>query len=235
MGGVNARLDSAARFVRQGAVFADIGTDHAYLPLFLLKEGRITHAFCTDVNEGPLKIAEKNACAEGLSGSITFRLADGAEGLMDEGITDYAICGMGGELIAAIIDRSKHLFDPSLSLILQPMSRQEHLRSYLYQNGFSIKCESYSYDGGKYYVCMLVCYTGECVALDEFEAHFGAKNTEYVNKSAQIGYLKTKLAALNRAAKGKLSASENAECELRLIKYGESLSDCILAHMEDGI
>ena len=85
---IGKRLLSAAEFVRQGAYFADIGTDHAYLPLFLLKEGKIPRAVCADINRGPLESAQKNAEAEGLSDKIKFFLADGAASLSDEGISD---------------------------------------------------------------------------------------------------------------------------------------------------
>ena len=97
--GLNARLSSVAEFVRQDAIFADIGTDHAYLPLFLLGCGRIGQAYCSDVNAGPLERARINAAEAGLSDKITFTLADGAAALAGLGITDYAICGMGGECI----------------------------------------------------------------------------------------------------------------------------------------
>jgi tRNA (adenine22-N1)-methyltransferase len=217
MGGVNARLDSAARFVRQGAVFADIGTDHAYLPLFLLKEGRITHAFCTDVNEGPLKIAERNACAEGLSGSITFRLADGAEGLMDEGITDYAICGMGGELIASIIEAAGHLKSYGIRLIRQPMTKQAHLRRYLLSSGFSILAESYSYAEGKYYVTIISEYTGDEIEPDLIDAELGRTELQEGDRVAYIGYLEGKRRAFVKTLEGKRCAGLPIDSERELI------------------
>ncbi|MBR4835801.1 MAG: SAM-dependent methyltransferase, partial [Clostridia bacterium] len=119
----NARLASAAELVRQNAIFADIGTDHAYLPLFLLESGRISFAYCSDINEGPLASARKNAEERGMVDKMDFILTDGATVLRDREITDYAICGMGGELIADIIHRAPHLYDGGVNLILQPMSR----------------------------------------------------------------------------------------------------------------
>ena len=200
---LNARLLSAAELTRQDAIFADIGTDHAYLPLFLLEEGRIKYAYCSDINKGPLDSARKNAAERNMTDHISFVLTDGASVLSDKGITDYAICGMGGELIADIIDRAPHLRDGGVNLILQPMSRQSVLRRYLASNGFEIKCESYSYDAGKYYVCMLANYTGLVRDIDESEAELGNPTVEYRNDSARLGYLKTLYAARSRAFEGK--------------------------------
>ena len=94
--------------MRQGAVFADIGTDHAHLPIFLLKTGKIARAVAADVNEGPLDRARRNAMSEGVAEKIDFRLANGLAGMDELGLTDIAICGMGGELIAAILSGIEH-------------------------------------------------------------------------------------------------------------------------------
>ena len=89
--GLDARLMSAVSFVRQGAVFADIGTDHAYLPIFLVREGIVTRALCADINRGPLALAEANVKDSGLDRSLfDFVLTDGAKELSDRKITDYA-------------------------------------------------------------------------------------------------------------------------------------------------
>lgn len=217
IGALHARLISVAELVRQGASFADVGTDHAHLPLYLLKCGRIAHAYCSDINSGPLDSARRNAATEGLSDRIDFFLADGAEALGGRGITDYAICGMGGELIADIIDRAPHLSDSRVNLILQPMTRQAHLRRYLAKAGFAVTTESYSYDAGKYYVCLLATYTGECREIDDVEAHLGAKDALYLGLDARKGYINTRIQALSRAACGKSRAGETDIPELDVI------------------
>lgn len=210
---LNPRLSVVAEFVRQGAKFADIGTDHAYLPLSLLADGKISEAVCSDVNRGPLESARRNAAERGFSHKCEFVLTDGAAALAGKGITDYAICGMGGELIADIISRAPHLKDENLSLVLQPMSRQCVLRKYLASEGFSTVSEGYSLDAGRYYVCMLVRYTGEKRIIDDTEAEIGAENINIVNKDMQICYLEAKKSSLVRSAEGKKTGGYNTDSD----------------------
>ena len=216
------RLYSVAELVRQDAIFADIGTDHAYLPLFLLKEGRISYAYCSDINEGPLRSARTNARDAGYLDSITFTLADGADALAGRGITDYAICGMGGELIADIIDRAEHFKSEDISLILQPMTKQGHLRRYLAAHGFDILTESYSEDAGKYYVAFLVRYSGVCRDIDVYEEELGRDDVETCGLLHKVGYLKTKIRAYRRAASGKMLGGDTTPPELKLIEAAEA-------------
>ena len=220
---VGNRLLSAAKFVRQGAYFADVGTDHAYLPLFLLSRGVIGRAVCTDVNEGPLASARKNAEEAGLSDKMIFRLSDGASELSGLGITDYAICGMGGELIAAIIDRAHHLKDGGVNLILQPMTRQGELRRYLGGAGFEILAEEYSFEAGKYYLCILASYTGECRDIGNFEAEFGKVDPRAELSPEKRGYFETKLRALRKARDGKAAGGEVSSPEAILIEEYDRL------------
>ena len=228
---LNARLLSAAELVRQNATFADIGTDHAYLPLFLLEEGRIEYAYCSDINAGPLASARKNAEERSMTDKISFVLTDGASVLSGKGITDYAICGMGGELIADIIDRAPHFCDAGVNLILQPMSRQAVLRKYLASRGFEIKCESYSYDAGKYYVCLLATYTGQKREIDEIESELGNPYVESRNDVAKLGYLRTLAAARTRALEGKRMGGASCEAEEALVA---ALTDAINILSEKG-
>ena len=203
---LNARLLCAAELTRQDATFADIGTDHAYLPLFLLESGRIKFAYCCDINQGPLDSARRNAEERGRLSETEFILTDGATVLSGKGITDYAICGMGGELIADIIDRAPHLKNEGVNLILQPMTRQEKLRKYLASAGFEITHESYSLDAGKYYVCMRATYSGKCREISEIEALTGSSALILSGKEYRLKYLESKLGSLIRAADGKRDA-----------------------------
>ncbi len=215
---LNVRLCSAAQLVRQDAVFADIGTDHAYLPIFLLKSGKISRAVCSDINEGPLNKARENAEQYRVEDKIDFYLTDGAAALYGLGITDYAVCGMGGELISDIIAAAPQLKDEGVNLILQPMSRQAVLRKFLAKSGFSVKSEVYSLDGERSYVCLLACYTGECREISEAEAEIGFEAAEIINKDLQIRYLKGKLCAYKKAAEGKRLGGNSADAEEKMIE-----------------
>lgn len=211
------RLLSCADYVRAGAVFADIGTDHGYLPLFLLKSGRIERAYLSDVNRGPLSSAEHNAREAGLCDKCEFVLADGASALSDKGITDYAICGMGGELIARIIDDAPHLKTLGIRLILQPMTKQEHLRRYLSSAGFIVLDECFSFDSGKYYVTLLSEYTGECRTISDNDAELGEKIVHERDRVEYLGFLEGKKKAVLKALEGKKAGGYETASEIEAL------------------
>ncbi len=191
--------------MRQGAVFADIGTDHAHLPIFLLKSGRISRAVAADVNEGPLDRARENARAEGVTSHIDFRLADGLFGMEGLGLTDIAICGMGGELIAAIIDRAPFVRDEKIRLILQPMTRASVLRAYLAKEGFAIEEEKIICAASRVYVCMAVHYTGLPYTLSRAEEECGQTLLSRTPTALECRFVKERLAAAKKKLKGRQS------------------------------
>ena len=172
------RLRTAAELVRQGAVFADIGTDHAYLPVFLCETERISRAVAADIGEGPLSVAREHIDAHGLSHRIRTHLADGLAGLEGEGLTDIAICGMGGELIVQILSAAPFLRNKDIRLILQPMTHASDLRYYLAEKGFAILEERLAYAAGKYYFCFAASYTGKPYTIDRLTAELGRGNED---------------------------------------------------------
>ena len=214
---LGARLMRTAELVRAGAVFADIGTDHAYLPIFLIRSGKIKHAVLTDINAGPLASARENVTAAGVSDKCTLVLCDGASAISDMGVTDYSICGMGGELIARIITDAPHLKQKGVRLILQPMSRPAATRAVLASLGFEILSELYSREGDKYYLTILCEYTGKTGELGVVELELGAVYPHPCDKIEYFGYLEKQKRSLLRAALGKESAGESAAFERELI------------------
>lgn len=173
------RLSLAASFVK-GKNVADIGTDHAYIPIYLLTEGICTSAIASDINEGPLTRARANAAEYAVDNKIHFALTDGLDGLplSKMNITDIVICGMGGELIARIIDNSEYIRKNKVNLILQPMSSIEELRYYLSANGFNIFDESICKSSGKLYQCINCVYDGTRRDISSAEASLGKVNIQ---------------------------------------------------------
>ena len=122
------RLLSAAKFVRQGAYVCDVGTDHAYLPVYLVLTGRAARALASDINKGPVMRAKKSVIKYGVSDKIDVALSNGLAGAESYPVTDIIIAGMGGELIASIIDAAPWTKNTSIRLVLQPMTHSEILR-----------------------------------------------------------------------------------------------------------
>lgn len=169
------RLYLAASFVRHGSVVADIGTDHAYIPVFLINTGRSPFAIASDINDGPLMRARKNAEKYGVSERIDFTKADGLDGLplSERGVRDVIICGMGGELIARIVLESEYTKNDGIRLILQPMSAVDDMRRLLYGGGFTEIDGGIAEVGGKIYQCLVFEYTGEKGVLSPAEEFVG--------------------------------------------------------------
>ena len=219
---LDARLAAAAQYVRQGAFFADIGTDHAHLPIYLLETGRISHAVAADIAKGPLSKAEENARLHNLHDKITFRLTDGLCGLSDLSITDIAICGMGGELISNIIDAADFVRDGGVRLILQPMSKQDTLRRYLCGNGFSIVSERLAFAAGRVYSCICAEYTGKNEENDEWEYLIGSpilETGEDIENYKRL--IDDKCRALHTRISGRAQADDSDE-------YGRNLLSALM-------
>lgn len=169
------RLGLVAELVREGAVFADVGTDHAHLPIHLLECGRIRAAVASDVAEGPLERARANIRLAGRESEITLLLTDGLLGMEGLGLTDIAICGMGGELIASILEAAPFVRDAAVRLILQPMTRADVLRCYLAEAGFRIFSERYAEAAGRVYLCLVAAFDGSVGSRDPVSAVLGKR------------------------------------------------------------
>ena len=166
------RLDLVASFVPAGARLLDVGSDHAYLPIALLQEGKIEAAIAGEVVKGPYESALANVSASGFQDKIDVRLANGLAAFepADE-VTTITICGMGGRLIADILDAGKEKLKGVDRLILQPNNREDDLRIWLMENGFEIIAESIMTENGKYYEIM-VAEAGH-MSLSDKEVRFG--------------------------------------------------------------
>ena len=169
---IGSRLFAVTRLlkdVKDNTLFADIGSDHAFLAIEVLKNRLASSAVASDINEQPLLKGKENAARSGVR--MDFYLSDGFDAIDHLPITSAAICGMGGELIARIIDRST--VARKAVLIVQPMSAQEELRKYLWDNGFSIDTEVFTYEAGKSYTVMKVRFIGERSEYSYLDLYLG--------------------------------------------------------------
>ncbi len=155
------RMLMAARMVRKGKVVADIGTDHAYLPAWLILNGIIQEALACDIRKGPLDNAKKTVGQYGIEDKITLRLSNGFDEIEPYEAEDFVMCGMGGTLMAELAERAYWLKDKTKRIIVQPQSHAEDIRRFFVQNGFEILFEDACTDGGKLYCAMVAEYTGE--------------------------------------------------------------------------
>ena len=164
------RLQTIASLVPQGARVCDIGTDHGYLPVFLMQNGIAAKVIATDLREKPLENARKNLQKFAVQG-VETRLCDGLSGVAPHEADTVVIAGMGGEVIRDIIMRCAWLTEePAAALILQPTTSPEVLRRFLTENGFAILREIPLEENGKAYSVLLSRYCGK--KTDPGEAFF---------------------------------------------------------------
>lgn len=153
------RLRLAASMVRPNARMVDVGTDHGYVPIALLRAGKVRTAIATDLREGPLARARQNAAFYGVTDTLSLRCCNGLSAVLPEEADDIVIAGMGGELIASILDAAEWVRDPQKNLVLQPMSSAEDLRSYLRTHSFYITQEIPVADGDHIYTVIQAHYS----------------------------------------------------------------------------
>lgn len=170
------RLAAAADFGRNGKRVADIGTDHASLPIYLVGNGFSPYAVACDINIGPLNAAKHNIASAKLSDKIDVLLTDGLNGVDSYLPEDIYILGMGGELILRIIDESEYTRKSGVRLILQPMTHANDLRSGLYSNGFDIVDETLVRDRDRVYQIIVAEFDGVKRFATDVELWLGKKN-----------------------------------------------------------
>lgn len=170
---LDGRLSVCAGLVRHGAKVADVGTDHAYLPVWLAKNGRIASAVASDIRPKPLAAGQENIDRYGCGDIVKTRLCGGLDKVLPEEADDIVIAGMGGELMAQIIDAASWLRDPAKRLILQPMTKAHSLREYLCRGGFGIISETPCTHAGKYYTVIHAEFTGRGGAREPFYYYTG--------------------------------------------------------------
>ena len=168
------RLKVVADFVPQNSRVADIGSDHAYLPVYLMKQKQIEFGIASEVAKGPLDNAIQEIKAEGLSDRIDTRLADGLLSVQPEDKIDcVTIAGMGGTLIKNILENGKSHLSGDELLILQPNVGEDRLRTWLMNNQYEISDETILREDGHTYEIIVAKKTDETVKYTEQEIKFG--------------------------------------------------------------
>ena len=154
---LSTRLLTCCTFVRPGDRVADVGCDHGYLGLHLLQTGVATSIIASDVAEGPLQSAMRNAHKFGFQDKMTFYLSNGVRNIPRD--FDCMVCaGMGADTMMSILDAAPWLKDPRYRLILQCQSKRPELRQWLYDAGYRINRETLAKDGKFVYSVMEVIY-----------------------------------------------------------------------------
>ena len=195
------RLRAVAGLVPPGARLADVGTDHAYLPVCLVQRGVIPGAIASDLRPGPLERARATLERYGITqGQIQLRLCDGLAGIRPEEADAVTIAGMGGETIAAILAAAPWTRQGSRSLILQPMSAQEDLRRWLGENGYIIEREVLSREGETLYLALLA-RPGSMPSMTPAQLWAGRQERGQ-EEPLRLAYLEHLLGRARRAAEG---------------------------------
>lgn len=167
------RLETIASFIPKGVRFADIGSDHAYVPCAICSNDETASAVAGEVREGPFKSAQKTVNQHGLENQIEVRLGDGLD-VIDQSVTHVIIAGMGGSLITSILERGKEKLEHVEQLVLQPNIGAHHVRRWLINNGFTLVNEQLVEENGHIYeVLCAVSQRSEQDYIQEKEILFG--------------------------------------------------------------
>lgn len=222
---LNSRLKTIAELVPKETLVADIGTDHAYLPVYLIKNKIAKKVIAADINIGPLNNAEKTIEAYGMEKYIETRLGSGLNPIKQGEIDTVIIAGMGGLLIRDILKDSKEVVDTIKTFILQPMIAQDELRKWFSKNNFKIENERLAKEGNKLYE-ILVVSKGEMIIKDNIYYEIGSKLIE--NKDPYIDeFIDLKLKKYNEILKNveeenSIKAKEKyLECKVKIKKLKE--------------
>lgn len=226
---LDARLALAASFVRPGCAVCDVGTDHAYLPIYLIQSGVSPYAVVTDINPAPLARAQDNALRYNCRDRLSFCLTDGIPGevLEARNVRDILICGMGGELIARILAEAPYTRSAGIRSILQPMSSAADLRLYLAQAGYCVEDERLASAAGRLYTCMSVVWDGVSRSLSAAEAVLGCVNIQRGLSGAELfgAYLRREYVSACKRYAGRRAGGLPSDAEKTLLDELRSIAE----------
>ena len=191
---LNNRLALCAEMVRKNSRIADIGTDHAYLPIYLIKTNKASHVLACDIRQKPLDNAAANVKKTNTE-NVELRLCDGLSGVEPHEVDTIVIAGMGGEVISGILNSCPWIKDNRYHLLLQPMTSADALRQFLCENGFEIADETAVEDNGKIYTIISCRYTNAAISVSDAFIFTGKLNKE---REFDRKYIEKQLARLTK-------------------------------------
>lgn len=232
---ISKRLEAVADMVTPGCTLADIGTDHAYIPIYLAQAGKIPHAIAMDVNQGPLERAKEHIHTYGLEEKIETRLSDGLAALKPGEAEQIVIAGMGGPLTVRILKDGAEKITEKTILILQPQSEIHVVRAYLEEIGYAIIRENIIFEDGKYYPMMQAVSTTQLAqeeqtkTLDDLQLRYGPLLLEQKHP-VLFAYAKREETLNLRILESlKDQTSETAAARIKEVEYELSLIRQVLA------
>ena len=163
---ISRRLKLISGLIADVNSMVDVGTDHGYVPIDLIKANKIDFAIASDINKGPVEKAKKNVRDNNLQDKISCRLGGGLTTVSSGEVEAAVIAGMGGNLIRDILEESKEVFKSLKYVIVQPVQNPEVLRKYLYNSGCNIIDEWIIYDEEKYYEIMKISWGNKPKAVE---------------------------------------------------------------------
>ncbi len=205
------RLEAVARLIPDCRTFADIGTDHAYLPVWLCMQGVCKNAIASDINKGPLERAKTTVDEYGLNDKISLRLGGGLDTLEPGEADAVSIAGMGGLMIADILNSGRDKLTKATQIVIQPMSSIPELRGILLRSGWEITGELLAKEDKKLYHIMSAAPSDTASEPNALDIYIGRALIEA--KPPHFGeYIQNERNKLNAVIKGlKAAKNENPE------------------------
>lgn len=160
------RLNEIVSMIETCESIIDVGTDHGYVPIYLVKNGITKKAIASDINKGPVEKAKNNIVVNNTQGQIRCRLGSGLSTVKKGEVQIAIIAGMGGNLIRDILENDLDIVKELKYMVLQPVQNAEVLREYLYSSGYDILDEKICYDDGKFYEIIKTKYNSKPLVLD---------------------------------------------------------------------
>lgn len=214
------RLQAVANLVSDGQIVADVGTDHGYIPIYLLQTGKSPKAIAMDVNKGPLMRAKDHIAAYGLGAAIETRLSDGVRNLQIGECECVVVAGMGGALTIKILEEGKEIFRNLKEFVLQPQSELYKVREYLCENAYCVVEENMVLDDGKFYPMFRVV-NGQSPEYHAIELRYGKLLLE--QKNAVLKAFLEKEKSVKEVILANLDKSCGAHIEVRKKEIQEEL------------